>query len=707
MEFFLLGSLLVCPVARSEVRVPAGKQRVLLAVLLLHSNHVVSADVLVEALWGTEPPPSARAAMRNYVKRLRNVLDDPGHDLIRSVPGGYLIRVRAGDLDVTRFEELERTGQEAAAAGDWDHAADLLRAALSLWRGEALEDARSEWLAVRELPRLAELRLRALETRIDLDLRLGRCAEAIAELWRLTNVHPLRERLYRLLMLALCQDGRYAEALAVYQSARRVLITELGTEPGPDLRRLHQRILTSDPALAGPGPRHAALASVMLSEARGGLLPPRQLPPAARHFSGRSAELVALRRITDEPAGAGWPAIIAVTGAAGVGKTALTLRWAHEVAFRFPDGQLHADLRGYDPGSPVPPAEVLARFLRSLGVPGAEIPADQTERAARFRSLLTGQRVLVVLDNARSAEHVRQLLPATPGCAVVVTSRDSLAGLVVRDGAQRLDLDLLPLTDAVHLLRSLIGGRVDADPAAAQTLAVECARLPLALCAAAELAAACPAAPLAELVRQLGDRHQRLDLLDGGGDPRTALRAVFSWSYQHLDGDSARALRLLGLHPGIDIEPYAGAALMGTTVAQARRLLTALARAHLIRPVGPARYAMHDLLRVYAAELAVGCDSDRQEALRRLLDHYVHIASAAMEIASQTGLSRMSGEPAPAGPMPPVTDPWAARAWLDEQRATLARIAAFAATHGWTAQAGPASRRDALRRARADDGIGE
>ena len=612
MEFFLLGSLLVCPAAKAEVRVPPGKQRVLLAVLLLYSNHVVSADVLVEALWGSEPPPSARAAMRNYVKRLRKVLDDAGHDLIRSVSGGYLIRVPAGDLDVTRFEELERAGQGAAAAGDWDHAADLLRAALSLWRGEALEDARSEWLAVRELPRLAELRLRALETRIDLDLRLGRRAEAIAELWRLTNLHPLRERLYRLLMLALCQDGRYAEALAVYQSARRVLITELGTEPGPDLRRLHQRILTSDPALAGPGPRHAA--PVTLSGARGGALPPRQLPQAARHFSGRSAELVVLRQITDEPADAGRPAVIAVTGAAGVGKTALALRWAHEVAFRFPDGQLHADLRGYDPGSPVPPAEVLARFLRSLGVPGAEIPADQTERAARFRSLLTGQRVLVVLDNARSAEHVRPLLPATPGCAVVVTSRDSLAGLVVRDGAQRLDLDLLPLTDAVHLLRSLIGGRVDADPAAAQTLAVECARLPLALCAAAELAAGCPAAPLAELVRQLGDRHQRLDLLDGGGDPRTALRAVFSWSYQHLDSDSARALRLLGLHPGIDIEPYAGAALMGTTVAQARRLLSALARAHLIRPVGPARYAMHDLLRVYAAELAVGCDSGRQEA---------------------------------------------------------------------------------------------
>jgi DNA-binding SARP family transcriptional activator len=619
MEFFLLGSLLVCPAARAEIRVSSGKQRVVLAMLLLHSNRVVSADVLIEALWGSEPPPSARAAMRNYVKRLRKVLGGAGHDLIRSVPGGYLIRVAASDLDVTRFEELERAGREAAEAGDWDRAADLLRTGLSLWRGEALEDVRSEWLAVRELPRLAELRLRTLETRIDLDLRLGRHAEAIAELRRLTGIHPLRERLYRLLMLALCQDGRYGEALAVYQSARQVLISELGTEPGPELRHLHLRILASDPSLAGPGMRRTPLAAVTLSgTCRGGSLPPRQLPAAAPHFCGRSAELTALQRMTDDPAGAGLPTIIAVTGAAGVGKTTLALRWAHEVALRFPDGQLHADLRGYDPGSPVPSAEVLAGFLRSLGIPESGIPADQTERAACFRSMLAGQRVLVVLDNARSAEHVRPLLPATPGCTAIVTSRDSLAGLVVRDGAQRVDLDLLPLTDAVRLLRSLIGDRAEADPAAAQTLAVQCACLPLALCGAAELAAARPWAPLADLVWQLGDRHQRLDLLDGGGDPRTAVRGVFSWSYRHLDRDCARAFRLLGLNPGIDIEPFAGAALMGTTVAHARRLLTSLARAHLIRPVGPARYAMHDLLRVYAAELAAACDSDCREALRRL-----------------------------------------------------------------------------------------
>jgi DNA-binding SARP family transcriptional activator len=610
MEFFLLGPLLVGTAARAEIRVPAGKQRVLLAVLLLHPNRVVSADVLVEALWGGEPPPSATAAMRNYVKRLRTALNDADHDLIKTVPSGYVIRVAQGGLDVTRFEELERAGREAAAAGDWDRAADLLRTALSLWRGEPFEGVRSEWLAIRELPRLAELRLRALETLIDLDLRLGRRDEAITELLRLTKVHPLREGLYHLLMLALCQEGRHADAVTVYHSARRALITELGAEPGPDLRGLHQRILTADPTLAGSGRRRAAPAVVVVPEARRGPPPPRQLPAVARHFSGRFAELTALRRALSKGADVGRLAAIAVTGTAGVGKTALALRWAHEVAPLFPEGQLYVDLRGYDTGTALGPAEALAGFLRSLGVPESGIPADQTERAACFRSLLAGQRVLVVLDNARSAEHVRPLLPATPACAAIVTSRDSLAGLVVRDGAQRVALDLLPLTDAVHLLRSLIGGRAEADPAATRRLAMQCACLPLALCTAAELAATRPSAPLVWLVRQLGHRHQRLDLLSSGGDPRTAVRAVFSWSYQHLDRDSARAFRLLGLYPGTGIEPHAGAALMGTTVAHAHRLLMALARAHLITPADPARYAMHGLLRLYAAELAVACDRD-------------------------------------------------------------------------------------------------
>jgi DNA-binding SARP family transcriptional activator len=601
MEFFLLGPLLVWTAARAEIRVPAGKQRVLLAVLLLHPNRVVPADVLVEALWGGEPPPSATAAMRNYVKRLRTTLNDADHDLIRTVPGGYVIRVAQGGLDVTRFEELERAGREAAAAGDRDRAADLLRTAVSLWRGEPFEGVPSEWLATRELPRLAELRLRALETLTDLDLRLGRHDEAVTELLRLTKVHPLRERLYHLLMLALCHEGRHAEAVTVYHSARKALLTELGTEPGPDLRGLHQQILTADPTLAGSGPRRVAPGVVVVPGARRGPPPPRQLPATARHFSGRLAELTALRRALSEPADVGRLSAIAVTGTAGVGKTALALRWAHEVAPLFPEGQLYVDLRGYDTGMALGPAEALAGFLRSLG---------QTERSACFRSLLAGQRVLVVLDNARSAEHARPLLPATPACAAIVTSRDSLAGLVVRDGAQRVNLDLLPLTDAVDLLRSLIGGRAEADPAATRRLAMQCACLPLALCTAAELAAIRPSAPLVWLVRQLGHRHQRLDLLSSGGDPRTAVRAVFSWSYQHLDRDSARAFRLLGLYPGTGIEAQAGAALVGTTVAHARKLLMALARAHLITPADPARYAMHGLLRLYAAELAVTCDRD-------------------------------------------------------------------------------------------------
>ena len=297
MEFFLLGSLLVCSAARAELRVPSGKQRVVLAVLLLHSNHVVSTDVLIEALWGSEPPPSARAAMRNYVKRLRRVLGGAGHDLIRSVPGGYLIRVAASDLDVTRFEALERAGREAAEAGDWDRAADLLRAGLSLWRGEPLEDVRSEWLAVRELPRLAELRLRALETRIDLDLRLGRHAEAIAELWRLTRVHPLRERLYRLLMRALCQDGRYGEALAAYQSARQVLISELGTSLARSFASCDLRILALDPSVSRTEHETQGSRRGHLVRNAWRFTAATAASAAAPHLCGRCAELTALRRI--------------------------------------------------------------------------------------------------------------------------------------------------------------------------------------------------------------------------------------------------------------------------------------------------------------------------------------------------------------------------------------------------------------------------
>jgi hypothetical protein len=266
---------------------------------------------------------------------------------------------------------------------------------------------------------------------------------------------------------------------------------------------------------------------------------------------------------------------------------------------------LYVNLRGYDPAPPVTATDVLAGFLRSLGVSNQEIPAEEDERAARYRSLLAGRRVLIILDNASEVEQVRPMLPGSASCAMVVTSRDSLAGLVARDGVIRLDLGLLPLADAVTLLRTLIGARADEDPYATTKLAGQCGRLPLALRVAAELAAGRPAAPLADFVGELADQQRRLDLLDADGDPRTAVRAVFSWSYRHLAASAARTFRLVSLHPGPDFDAYATAALTGATLDQVRCMLDVLARAHLILAARPGRYGMHDLLRAYALELAI------------------------------------------------------------------------------------------------------
>jgi len=418
---------------------------------------------------------------------------------------------------------------------------------------------------------------------------------------------------------------------------------------------------------------------------------PRQLPPTVAGFTGRATELDTLTRMLDQAGGGATATVLisAIGGTAGVGKTALAVQWAHRAAGRFPGGQLYVNLRGYDPDRPMPATDALAGFLRALGVPGQDIPAEEDERAARYRSQLAGKRVLVVLDNAGSVEQVRPLLPGSPTCAVVVTSRDSLAGLVARHGASRLDLDLLPLPDAISLLRDLIGRRVEDDPGAAGTLAAQCCRLPLALRVAAELAAARPDVQLAELARELADQQQRLDLLDADGDPRTAIRAVFSWSYRHLNPGTARAFRLTGLHPGADFDPYAVAALTGNGLGHAGTVLDALARAHLIQPTGPGRYLMHDLLRAYARELAAVRDGEdeRDAALGRLFDHYLHTASVAMDALYPAERHRRPRIPPPASPAPPVTGPAAARAWLDAERATLVAVTVHAAGHCWPGHA--------------------
>ena len=692
-EFCLLGPLLVRH-RGNVVPVPPGQQRALLTALLLGAGRLVTVDELGEALWGATPPLSARTSLHNSMMRLRRSLAEAGISRIVTQPDGYLLSVGPGELDVDQFESALTSARAAARAGSWADAVGVLQTALALWRGQPLSGVPSDSLIRREAPRLAEMRLQALEVRIDADLHLGRHADVILELRQLATAYPLRERLHALLMIALYRDGQQAAALAAYRAARSVLIDELGAEPGQQLRHLQQQILTGDPALAAPASPGANGGSPEpagpLAAQQSGPEAPRQLPAAATHFVGRADELAALTGMLDQAAGEGRTVVIsAIAGTAGVGKTALAVHWAQQVADRFPDGQLYVNLRGYDPGQPLPAADALAEFLRALGVPGQDIPAAPDERAARYRSLLARQRMLVVLDNAGEVEQVRPLLPGTAECVVVVTSRDSLAGLVARDGARRVDLDLLPPAEAAGLLRALIGGRADADPGAAATLAVQCARLPLALRVAAELAAARPAVPLADLVAELADQQRRLDQLNAGGDPRTAVRAVFSWSYRYLDAAAAGAFGLLGLHPGCDVDPYAAAALTGTTLEQASRVLDQLARAHLIHTTGPARYGMHDLLRAYARELAADRDTEeeRRAALTRLFDYYLHTAAAAMDTLFPAERQRRPRIPPQASPAPPLAVPAAARAWLDGERATLVATTAYMTGDGWPGQA--------------------
>src|SRR6202453_4762592 len=454
-------------------------------------------------------------------------------------------------------------------------------------------------------------------------------------------------------------------------SVRAISDLERGRTTRPYPRSM--RLLAA--ALAGPVPLPAAAPAA-------GHVVPRELPAPVRHFTGRTAELDQL----SELAVAGEvPALVicAVGGTAGVGKTVLAVQWAHQVADRFPDGQLYVNLRGYDPAEPVSAADALAGFLRTLGVSGTEIPDGLEDRARLYRSRLARRRVLVLLDNARDAERVRPLLRGDPACAAVVTSRDALAGLVVADGARRLDLDVLPEADAIGLLRSLIGARADEDPDAAAALAGLCARLPLALRIAAELAAARPAASRAEPAAELA--ADRLDLLEPGED-RADVRAAFSWSFRQLPEDAAAAFAQFGLHPGDDLDVHAAAALTGTTSGQARRVLGRLHRASLLQAAGPGRYGMHDLLRAYAREQAAARDAGgwSDQALTRLFDYYLAAAAAAMDILYPAEARYRPRVTSATAGMPAMPGEAGARAWLDTERAILVAAVVHCAGHDWS-----------------------
>jgi tetratricopeptide (TPR) repeat protein/transcriptional regulator with XRE-family HTH domain len=419
---------------------------------------------------------------------------------------------------------------------------------------------------------------------------------------------------------------------------------------------------------------------------------PAELPADVPGFTGREAELAALDALIDPDTPTAAAVISAVSGTAGVGKTALAVRWGHRVVDRFPDGQLYINLRGYDPDQPVTPADALARLLDSLGVADSDIPVELDARAATYRTQVAGRRLLIVLDNASTVGQVRPLLPGAASCTVLVTSRDRMAGLVAREGAQRVDLDLLPLPDAIALLRTLVGQRVDAEPEATAALAHRCARLPLALRVAAELAVARPDTPLSDLATELADHQRRLRLLDADGDPGTDITAVFSWSLRHLSPDAAHLFRLLGLHPGPDISVAAAASLAGRDPAQIRSMLTDLVRANLLAEPVSGRYTLHDLLRDYAAHLTQAEDpaSGRHDALTRLFDHYTQAAHAADRALRPTRerVPLPLPEPTRGSAAEVFRDPTQAMAWLTvEHPALLAAVRHAAAsgfdTHAW------------------------
>jgi DNA-binding SARP family transcriptional activator/tetratricopeptide (TPR) repeat protein len=669
--------------------VPGLRRKAVLAVLALQHGEIVSTDHLVEAVWGGAPPPTAVNTVQSHVSHLRHILG--GKAAVRARAPGYLLDLGAEGTDVEVAERLVRLAEQAP---DLSQRLQHLQAATALWRGRPLADVTGlAWLGG-QAERLDGLWLQATRALVETRLALGEHAQLVVELERLTGDHPFDEQIHGQFVLALYRAGRQADALAAYQRLRRTLGADLGIDPSQPLRDLEAAILRQDPALDPTPPAVTAAVTPAAAPvpAPRAVPVPAQLPPAVPAFTGRRAELAALdAALAGVPAAPGGQpppvAVWAVSGTAGVGKTALAVHWAHRVAGQFPDGQLYVNLRGYDPERPVSAADALAGFLGELAVAGQDIPLDLANRAARYRTAIAGRRILVVLDNAASVEQVRPLLPGTPTAMVVVTSRDSLAGLVALHGARRLDLDLLPAPDALALLRGLIGGRVEAEPGAATELADQCARLPLALRVAAELAAARPATPLSDLVAELADQQQRLDLLDAGGDPRAAVTAVFSWSYRHLPADAAGVFRLAGLHPGPDLDGYAAAALAGSSLDQARRTLGLLARAHLVHPTGAGRYGMHDLLRAYATGLAGAQDTEpeRRAAVDRLFDYYLSAAAAAMDQLHPAEAHRRPRIRPAATPVPAPADAAAARAWLDAERPNLVAAAVHATDHGWPA----------------------
>jgi DNA-binding SARP family transcriptional activator len=708
MRFRLLGPLEV-RVGEEWRGIGAPKWRSVLAALLVEAGQVVSADALINEVWGDAPPARAANLISIYVLRLRRLMGDADSSLLVTRAPGYLLRVAAEDTDALLFEAMVRDGRRAFDAGDPRDAARRLTEALALWHGRPLADVPPTPRVEAEAERLAELRLGALELHITAELACGGHGETVAEIRRLLADHPLREGLWLLLMQALDGAGRHAEALEVYGRAREVISDQLGVDPGAELRRFHAELLARDtetPAgtisagtvTARPGkrepepgsPRPAARAGRGSRAAGRSGSAPAQLPADVADFTGRDEQV---KRLSDLLSGVGVRSepgavrIAVVAGAGGLGKTSLAVHAAHRVRRKFPDGQLYVDLLGATP-DPLPPGDVLARFLRDLGVDGRDIPLDEDERAARYRTALAAQRVLVVLDNARDAAQVRPLLPGSASSAVLVTTRSRMPDLA---STRLVDLNVLADDEALALFVKVVGeDRAAAEPEAAAELLEACAGLPLAIRICAARLATRSGWTIRAMADRLRDEHRRLDEMRAGD---LAVRASFQVSFASLPAstdkqgiDPARAFCLLGLWHGPSISAAAAAALFGIPEYSAEDVLEILVDTHLLESTAPDRYRFHDLLRVYASERAAAdlWADVRAAAVSRLLGWYMRTADAAAAAAAPPDRYYVPLDAAGAEDVPPLgfATAEAALAWYDSERANLVAATRQAAAAG-------------------------
>jgi DNA-binding SARP family transcriptional activator/tetratricopeptide (TPR) repeat protein len=676
MRYRILGPI-ECECDGRPVDLGGPRRRALLAMLLVHANQVVSAGRLVDALWGETPPASAGKRVQALVSELRLALRDAGvnADLVITRPPGYLLTVATDELDLAQFDEQVRLGRQAAACGQPAEADRRFRAALAMWRGPALSGVCGPFAEQTEA-RLAEARLAVIEECTDVNLRLARHHELVAELTALVAEHPHRNTSRSQLMLALHRSGRTPDALEVYRAGVRYLADEFGLDPTPELQRLHVAILAGDPDLDRT-PLPAAQSSAPQ--------PPALLPSAPRDFTGRQDVVTTLCQLFGSGA-VPVARIAAVSGKAGVGKTAVALYVANRVRAAYPDGQLYVDLRGVEP-RPLAPSVVLAWFLRSLGVDPAVIPSSVEERGALYRSILSSRRVLVVLDNAASEAQVRPLLPGTGTCTALVTSRMPLAAL---EGAHHEVLDTLGPEQALGLLAGVAGdAKVRADRRAAEQVVELCGRLPLAVRIAGARLAARPHWSIANLLAVLGDERRRLDELAIGD---LEVRGSIASSYEGLKPAQRQAFRLLGLHDGVDFAPWLAALLWDLPAGRAESTLDELVDARLVDVSTTGRYRLHDLVRLFARERTEAEDTTqaRLAATTRLLDGYVTLAALSEERLVDVRVVRLPRVPldrAPAAEIGEVT----ARPipWLESERLNLVHAVDRAAElglaeHAWT-----------------------